>query len=45
VLNDLSATDDVALRCPLDAVEKRNPRERDRRIAEDLVDHRGAGPR
>lgn len=39
ILNDLSATDNVEMRCPLDAVEKRNPRERDRRIADDLIDH------
>lgn len=39
VLNDLTATDGVEMRCPLDATEKRNPRERDRRIAEDLIDH------
>lgn len=39
VLNDLGAVDDVEMLCPLDAVEKGNPRERDRRRAEDLLDH------
>lgn len=39
ILNDLSLGDDVEIAAPLDAVEKRNPRERDRRLAERLLDH------
>lgn len=39
VLNDLTASDTVVMMCPIDAVEKRNPRERDQRQAEDLLDH------
>ena len=39
VLNDLTASDSVVMMTPLDAVEKRNPRERDQRLSEDLLDH------
>jgi Papain-like cysteine protease AvrRpt2 len=39
VQNDLGIGDDVEMLCPLNALEKRNPRERDRRTAEDLLDH------
>ncbi|MGR6318216.1 papain-like cysteine protease family protein [Micromonospora soli] len=39
ILNDLSLGDDVEIAVPLDATEKRNPRDRDRRHAERLLDH------
>ncbi|PWU56092.1 hypothetical protein DLJ47_07555 [Micromonospora sp. S4605] len=39
ILNDLSLGDDVEIAVPLDAAEKRNPRDRDRRLAERLLDH------
>ncbi|HEU4657704.1 MAG TPA: papain-like cysteine protease family protein [Capillimicrobium sp.] len=39
VSNDLSATDAAELLAPLDALERRNPRERDRRLADELLEH------
>ncbi len=39
VLNDLTLGDDVEIATPLSLYEKRNPRERDRRYAERLLDH------
>jgi hypothetical protein len=39
ILNDLSLGDDVEIPTPLDTVEKRNPREHDRRQAAQLLDH------
>jgi hypothetical protein len=39
ILNDLTVIDTVEIATPLDTEEKRNPRERDRRYAERLIDH------
>jgi hypothetical protein len=39
ILNDLTVGDVVEIATPLDTEEKRNPRKRDRRYAERLIDH------
>ncbi|MGH3693622.1 MAG: papain-like cysteine protease family protein [Pseudonocardiaceae bacterium] len=39
ILNDLTLGDDIEIAVPLDNVEKNNPRDRDRRRAERLLDH------
>ncbi len=39
IMNDLAAGDPAELIAPLDRLERRNPRDRDRRLADELLEH------